>query len=245
VTVATTSVRARADLSVRTTAARAGPGGTFSYAVVVRNAGPSAASAVTVADALPAGVTARAARPAERCRGLGEAVTCTLGRLLPGASARVVLDVAASPGARYENSATAASATPDPALGDNTAMAATGVPPAPPVADLSIARRPRPGGYALSLRNDGPAAAPDVRITGSLPQGSAIDPAAGRDGACRIDQRVLRCHVATLAAGASLRIGVRLPDRRSTGSEAPATVASGAVDPRLGDNVTRKSSGAP
>jgi uncharacterized repeat protein (TIGR01451 family) len=101
-------------------------GALFEYVLTVRNAGPDAATNVTVTDALVAGLTLQGATPSQgSCSGT-TTVICTLGTLAAGQSATVSLLV--YPSMRtgtLTNTATVTSALhdPTPANGSSTATA--------------------------------------------------------------------------------------------------------------------------
>ncbi|HEX6098596.1 MAG TPA: SBBP repeat-containing protein [Thermoanaerobaculia bacterium] len=123
-----------ADLSIVKTAA--GPftaNQNGSYSISVTNNGPTAASAVTVTDILPAGVTLISATPTQgTCSGT-TTVTCSLGTLNNGASASIALVVRPSAPGPLSNTATVDSPAADPAAGNNASTAVVTVAPAPAV----------------------------------------------------------------------------------------------------------------
>jgi uncharacterized repeat protein (TIGR01451 family) len=95
----------------------------YSYAVGVTNSGPSNASAVTVALAIPAGATYQSATGAGWvCTFVSPTVTCTRPGLAGGASAPITVNVTAPPvvGPGLAT-ATASSSTADPNPADGTA----------------------------------------------------------------------------------------------------------------------------
>ena len=98
-------------------------GGTLTYALTVTNAGPDAAQQVVLSDPLPPGVTFLAASPSQgTCSGTST-VVCDLGTLQPGDQVSIVIDVQATQLGLVTNTASVASATPDPNLADNQASA--------------------------------------------------------------------------------------------------------------------------
>lgn len=123
------------DLRVSATAgpAIAAPGGLAQLSGIVSNAGP-AASAVTISDTIPAGLTIQTAVVGDgRCTVAGQQVSCTIPSLAPGASAPVVVLVTPTAPGGYANTLTA-----QPALeltpADNSASATLTV-AAPPSGD--------------------------------------------------------------------------------------------------------------
>jgi uncharacterized repeat protein (TIGR01451 family) len=95
-TASTTITAGNTDLSITKTPNSAGPygaGNSLTYTITVANAGPSAASNVTVTDILPAGSTFGSATPSQgSCSGT-TTVTCNLGTLNAAGSATVALSL--------------------------------------------------------------------------------------------------------------------------------------------------------
>jgi uncharacterized repeat protein (TIGR01451 family)/fimbrial isopeptide formation D2 family protein len=133
---ASTLVGPSADLSItKTGPARVTANGTITWTLVATDGGPSPASGVTIADALPAGVTYQSATPTQgTCGASGQAVSCALGALAPGATAsvQVVGRVATSlAGTTIQNTATVQGNEPDPDAANNSSTASTAVDTAP------------------------------------------------------------------------------------------------------------------
>jgi uncharacterized repeat protein (TIGR01451 family) len=103
------------------------PGSLLDYVLVIANAGPSDATAVTAVDTLPAGVTFVSSSPGPpACVLAGAALTCALGPLGVGASLSVTIDVTVNtPGGVLVNTATVSGGEPDPDPANNSAFAAT------------------------------------------------------------------------------------------------------------------------
>ena len=163
-------------------------GGRVIFTLDVENLGPSTAQAVTIADALPAGLAdARVTTSRGTC---DAAVACALGALAAGETARVTIDALVTANATtLVNVAGVDSPTPDPVPGNDTAQATVDV---PNTADLRVAktassRNPVAGAvngltYTLTVVNDGPGAASVVRLVDDVPAlfaPTAIVPPAG------------------------------------------------------------------
>ena len=89
------------------------------FTLVVTNAGPNTAASVTVADALPAGLS----YVSDDGAGAYAAGTWTIGSLANGASATLHITATATTFGTHTNTATVSSPTFDPAPSDNTASA--------------------------------------------------------------------------------------------------------------------------
>jgi uncharacterized repeat protein (TIGR01451 family) len=98
-------------------------GATLTYAIAVSNAGPDAASSVSLTDATPAGTTfASLAFPAVGTAGTVACTNPSLAAATGGSfSLAVRVDAGTAVGTTITNSATVASTTPDPDATDNAA----------------------------------------------------------------------------------------------------------------------------
>ncbi len=118
---------ASADLGLVKTASadRSQPGLDLTYTLTITNAGPEAASGVTLNDPLPAGVNLVSATPSQGT--CGGSVTCDLGSIASGGTATVtiVVNPTKSAGDTLTNTATVASLTGDPNPADNTSTVVT------------------------------------------------------------------------------------------------------------------------
>lgn len=187
-------------------------GGTLTYTLTVINNGPDTATAVSVLDTLPAGVTfVSATSPACIYNALLHNVVCASASLANGGSENFTITVTPNPpgGLPVINEAVVSSATLDPNNLNNTATATTAVNLAP-VADLSIgkfasANPVNPGDnltYTLVVTNNGPDAAPSFIITDPLLNGSTF---VSSTSACSVALGVVTCTSAgALAANQSI-----------------------------------------
>jgi uncharacterized repeat protein (TIGR01451 family) len=106
------------------------PGDPLTYTLDFTNNGPSNATAVTVVDTLPGGVTFVSSVPgAPTCTLAGATLTCGIGGLTAGASGTVTVNVTVNAGASgmLVNTATVSGAETDPDTNNNTASAATAI----------------------------------------------------------------------------------------------------------------------
>ncbi len=113
-----------ADLSLVKTVADAlvEVGDPMQFTLAVTNNGPSVATALSVIDLVPSGMTITGAAGAGWvCTPTPTSVTCTLASLAPGASATILLDADAPPTAgNFVNGATVSAASADSNAGNNT-----------------------------------------------------------------------------------------------------------------------------
>ena len=185
----------------------------LAYALTVTNSGPSVvAGAITVTDSLPAGLTFTSAS------GIGWAcgysapsrlVTCTLAAGLSVTTAAAItvqttVDASAGP-ATISNTASVASATPDPNLANNAdtddvlvATTAAIVLTKTPASQSVIAGQDAT--FTLSVTNNGPSDAQSVVVTDTLPANLIRKSATGTGWTCGIGQTVV-CSRDTVAAG--------------------------------------------
>src|SRR5688572_1017492 len=144
-------IPAQADLSITKTDSPdpVAPGTNLAYRIYVVNAGPDAATAVTVTDVIPVDTKfVSLAWPADwTCLkpivGGSGAVSCTISTLSSRATASftLVVKVTAGDGATITNTATVGSATTDLTPGNNTATATTKV---KKQADLAVTKADAP-----------------------------------------------------------------------------------------------------
>ncbi|MGE5235854.1 MAG: S8 family serine peptidase [Acidobacteriota bacterium] len=104
----------------------------LTYSLTVSNSGPAVASAATLTDVLPAGVTFVSASAG--CADSSGTVSCALGDLASGASVPVTIVVSPTVPGTLLDSPAVASATPDPNAGNNVFAASTSVVAATPAA---------------------------------------------------------------------------------------------------------------
>ncbi|MEW1721537.1 DUF11 domain-containing protein [Streptomyces sp. NPDC093109] len=251
--------RPNADLSVTKQAvgtAQPVPGTTFDYRITVRNNGPSAdAYNVTLADDLPQGLSYVASSP-DGCTVSGRAVSCKrTAPLRVGETTEYLLTVKVDPaytgdGSDMKNTARVTAGNIDPSSDNNSN---TANPPgggiAPPAADLGIVKKTvtdtpvAPGEtfeYAVTVTNNGPSQAQQVRVTDALPAALSF---VSSDDPCVSGRTVVCGPLDTLAPGASVSYVFKVKlaaDYTGDGSDIGnrATVTSPTGDPNTGNNTS-------
>lgn len=240
-----TTVDPVADLSVTKTDTPdpVNVGSNVTYSITVANAGPSAATAVNLADTLPAGLTFVSATPsAGSCSGT-TTVTCNLGTINSGASATasIVATATAAAAASVSNTATATSTVTDPNAANNSATTTTAV---TPIANIGVAITDAPDPvtqnsnitYTVVVSNAGPSAAAAVTATTALPANTTFVSATATAGTCTLASGTITCTIGTLASGASVTATVIVTATAAGTVNATVNVATTTTDPTPANN---------
>ena len=155
------------------------PAGTTGLCTIfIHNNGPSAARVVGLTDTHVSNGTFSIGTPTTSqgaCVVSFPSVTCDLGVILPGLTARVDVPITTNDGIDVNDTARATSATPDSDNANNEATAGLSFAAS---ADLSIGKTGPPSAvagtdfsYTLSVDNGGPSTAAGVIVTDNLPSG--------------------------------------------------------------------------
>jgi uncharacterized repeat protein (TIGR01451 family) len=209
---ATTTVSAQADVRVtkRAVPAEARAGGPISYVIITANAGPSTATGVTVADAVPSAIAIEGTSP--ECVRTGQDVSCALGELAPGEQKVVAITGTVAPGLKgtLTNTAQATASTPDRDLTNNADTALT---PLSAAADLRLTKTVDPGSvlvggtatFVLRAENRGPSTATGVLLDVGLDPSLQLVSIGGDDVSC---SGAVSCTLPTLAPGESAEVQI-------------------------------------
>ena len=191
----TTTVTAVADVALTLVDSPdpVGVGANLTYALNVSNAGPSAATGVTVTDTLPGTVTFVSASPG--CAHAAGVVTCNVGTLAAGGNVSLSIVVSTTIVTTLTNTASVAAAQTDPNTANNSATENTAVVTGPIVllapATLAFASQPvgstsPPQAVTLSNTGNAPLTITSITITGNFAQTSTCGASLAAGAQCFI-----------------------------------------------------------
>jgi uncharacterized repeat protein (TIGR01451 family) len=193
----------------------AGDGVTRTYTITITNNGPSQAVSVNLSDSWPSGFTrGNTTSSSGTCTSGTGNFTCSLGNILPGASATVTADYtvpATTPAGTQTNTASVTTSSTDPDSTNNSAIDIDTVMAAN--ADLSVTKNDftttvMAGDsvihtYTILVTNNGPSEATGVTLNDTWPTGftrGATSPS------CTSGTGNFTCSLGTLAPGASATV---------------------------------------
>jgi uncharacterized repeat protein (TIGR01451 family) len=202
-------------------------GGEAIFHLRVSNSGTDNVADAEVVDTFPAGLTPVAPFPAG-CGVAGQVVSCDVPLFSPfdhptfDLHARAEVSVA---GQTLTNQAAVSSGQADDDSSDNAASLNV---PVGPWSALSVALAAGPGPvpagapvtFTATVRNDGPSAAPGVRLAGVLPAGLSLRGATPSQGTCA----GAACDLGPLATGAQARVELAADSAASAGGRLVAAV---------------------
>ena len=214
----TTTVGPAADLAITKTMGKAEAGKPLIYTLAVTNKGPSASSAVTVKDTLPAGTTFKSAAPSQgTCSAAGQEVTCRLGGLASGGSAQVsiTVEVGAAVTGTLKNTAKVEGPEPDPETANNESSVEGPVTPAAPstpnlkvvkTASTSAPQVGTPFSYTVAVSNLSGAEAKNVKVVDTLSGPVKVLSIESESGKCEANGSKISCTIPSIAVGKTVRI---------------------------------------
>jgi large repetitive protein len=215
----TTTVGPAADLSITKTMGKAEAGKPLVYTLAITNHGPSASSAVTVKDTLPAGTSFKSAAPSQgSCGASGQAVQCQLGPLASGGSAQVsiTVEVAATATGTLRNSAVVEGPEPDPDKSNNESSVEGPVTPAAPsgtpnlkvvkTADTSTPQVGAPFDYDVAISNSGTAEAKNVKVVDTLNGPVQVVSIEAGPGKCDAAGSKIECTIPSVGVGKTVHV---------------------------------------
>ncbi|MBS1678865.1 MAG: DUF11 domain-containing protein [Actinobacteria bacterium] len=229
-------------------------GGQVIYTLIVKNNGPSDASEVKVVDPGANGLDLVAAKPSQgSCSTVGGHLSCSLGDLVAGGSAQVLLTAKASiKSGNLSNTATvsAAEQETDPANNQSSAkvVVLAGPVPSPPGAphfDLVVTKTAakkkivagQQASYTITVMNKGPDTAPNVALKDTFNHAGALVSAKPSAGNCG-SGLPLSCSLGDIKAGATMTIAVVVRPSEAAARQRNAASATGdGTDDNPGDNL--------
>ena len=238
-------------------------GGQIMYTLAVRNNGPSAATDVTVDDAIPRGLTLVSAQPSQgTCNGAARLI-CHLGPMARHAAAQILItaSVGQTADGDHANTATVAGGQPDPVPGNNSSHASVDVIPIRThpliprghvrtqdvrqnVLDVAITKHvdhtaARPGEkltYTLDVSNRRLVRAENVRVTDTTDVPVKVISVHASQGHCTVGHPFV-CELGALGIHAHATITV-VAEALTTGTlKNTATVTSHGLDANPANNV--------
>lgn len=235
-------------------------GANNTYTVVVTNNGPSDASAFTVTDTLPTGLTFvsgnSTAGVSASCANAGQIVTCTGGPAISsGQSSTITLTVAVAGNiagnTTLDNTASVASATPDPNTGNNTSAVDTVT--VDSVADLEIQKvhvsdftAGNPERYSFDVINHGSSDVTGFTVTDTLPAGLTYNSSDlnGSDVCAGSSGQNVTCNGPAITAGQSVTFTVTVNTSGSlvAGNTVSNTANVATIAPTTDNNMANNSS---
>ena len=254
----TRNVVASADLSI--TKSHTGnftAGGSNTYTLVVTNSGPSDASAFTVTDTLPTGLTfvsgSSTAGVNASCTNAGQIVTCTGGPAIgKGQTSTITLTVAIDPSlagnSTLNNTASVSSTTPDPDTSNNTSSVDTAT--VDSKADLEITKAHMSDftagnaeNYQIEVINHGLSNVSGFTVSDTLPAGLTY--VSSSPNICSAVAQVVTCNGGALAgngASAGITVTVNTSAGLSAGTTVTNTATVATIAPTTDPNSANNSS---
>jgi uncharacterized repeat protein (TIGR01451 family) len=224
----------------------ADPGSDITYTILTENDGPVTASAVTLTDTLPDGVSVVSITTTHgSCSESPGTVTCALGDLPAFDAAQIDIVVTApATDAILVNEASVSSTTEDPDPSDNSDSEGTVV-GNPPTADLALfkigdqyAAVGDPYSYFLFVESFGPEDAQGVTVTDTLPTGVTFESATTDQGTCSEAGGTVTCELGTVPADGFVDIEIVVtPNQVGTITNTAEIAAQSPGDPSPEDNA--------
>ncbi len=239
---------ASADLSITKTdgVASATPGGSVTYVIVASNAGPTTANPASVTDTFPVGLSctwssaAAGGATGNTPAGAGNISDLAL-NLPPGSSVTytATCTIPSSATGMLCNTATVASATPDPVPGNNSSEDCDTLTPSADLELEKVLKTPPPihvGDdvvFTLTVTNNGPSDATGVVVTDPLPPGLTF-----QNSICAVNNPPVTWSIPNLAAGASVSCEITVSVDQAGPIVNTATVTGNETDPTPANNAS-------
>ncbi|GAB5403266.1 MAG: SdrD B-like domain-containing protein [Aureliella sp.] len=235
-------------------------GQSFTYTLTVANAGPSAATGVTVTDVLPdgiqitsatstAGTVTTPASAQDTTAANPDDLTVAIGNLASGASETITIVATVLPELRTSLSNTASVTTSDTGMNETNTANNTATEPTAVNAsvDLAITKTdstdPVIAGnaltYTLTVTNNGPSTATGVTVSDVLPAGVTFTSTSSSQGSSANSGGTVTASLGTIAPGANatVTIVVDVDEATRTSLSNTATVTSTETDSNTANNT--------
>jgi uncharacterized repeat protein (TIGR01451 family) len=242
-----TPVGPKADLEMTKTASgdSAAVGGQVMYTLVVKNKGPSDATGVTVEDSLPNGLTLVSAQTSQ---GTCSGTTCHLGTIAAGGSAQVLVtaNVTSGGGSSVKNTAKVTGDQPDPNPGNNEDGTTVEIKPGPEATfDLAVkktsnVKKPTVGQkvtYTIAVKNKGPEAAPEAKVTDTLDQQVKVISVKPETGKCTTGNP-FHCELGTIGPGKTVKVKALVQIEKVGGQRNAASTTGKGKDTDPSNNLS-------
>jgi uncharacterized repeat protein (TIGR01451 family) len=210
------TVSPRSDLSLTKAISDPNPsvGEIVTYTLTTANAGPTAATGVTISDPIPGGLAFVSASAG--CSNVSGTLSCPVGELASGGQATVTFTAWVLNGAAattVSNQATVSGDQPDPTPANNHAAVDATVPALVNLRVTKVPSTPHPpaGGevtYTVTAANDGPSNASGVILTDPLPSGLSYVSATAGQGSCGELGGTVSCALGSIPAGGAALITI-------------------------------------
>jgi uncharacterized repeat protein (TIGR01451 family) len=222
-------------------------GDPIAYTLTVSNAGPDAATSVSVSDVLQTGHSAiTASGTGWTCNVIGRTVSCTAATLATGTAPAItinataptspqtftnVANVTANNDTNGTNDSDSLVVTVDPPMTD---LQLTVTEPVAPVAPLTAFS------FTFTIKNNGPRTATTTTLSASIPSTLTYNSAVPDAGTCSFAAGTVSCSVGNITSGAQLQVVVNLTSTSTAGTHGVTALANSVeVDPdNTNDSVT-------
>jgi uncharacterized repeat protein (TIGR01451 family) len=223
------------------------------YTITITNNGPNAAQGVVLSDTMPSGssfvsMTQTAGTDSFTFNQSGSSVTETASANIASGGSDTFSLVVFAPaglanGAAFNDTASVSANNPDPTPGNNTATVTGSIVNNNPNADLSVtvsgvasANEGDSVTYNITVSNAGPASAPAVSLTNTLPAILSFVSATTSQGTFSVSGGVVTFAMGTIAAGGTATASVTAQAIEDGSVSDNVSVSSTAPDPNTANN---------
>jgi uncharacterized repeat protein (TIGR01451 family) len=217
-------------------------GDKVTYTVTVSNNGPATATNVSLADSLSDNLPVSSLSAMQgSCVTAPSSITCALGTLASGASAKVAFAITLQTTELFTNSLSVSADQPDLNSANNSTTVSVAVNPA----DLAVSETGSPNPavsetqttYTIKVSNGGPVTANNVTLTDSLPQNVSAPAAMASQGSCTAASNgQITCSLGALAAAATATVTLAVTPTAAGQMTNNVSVSANEPDPNPSNN---------